>query len=78
MCIYAYTYACIYAYTFACIYAYTYVCVALCVYMCLPVTGKTGFIVFIITFDTKGTVTDRIRLHPQSVVYVLLQDPSAV
>lgn len=37
------------------IYAYRYVGVALCLYMCLAVSGKTGFIVFIITFDSKGS-----------------------
>lgn len=39
---------------YVCTYIHMYMCAVSCVCKHLPVTGKTGFIVSIITFDTKG------------------------
>lgn len=53
---YIYTHRYIYTH----IYAYKYVCVALCLYRYLAVTGKTGFIIFITIFDSKGSTGTKV------------------
>lgn len=54
-------------------YAYKCVHVALCLYRCLAVTGRTGFTVFITTFDSKGSHREQGCVHKVSPAH----DPSA-